>query len=50
MIYYRIKDLTNHDIISTVEEDSNNIRLNPNRKELIVQILNKLPKLRNKHE
>ena len=46
IIYYRIKDLMNYLIISPIEKDSNEVSLNPNNKELIVQIFNELSKLR----
>jgi len=46
IIYYRINDLMKYNIISQIEEDNNEVSLNPKNKELIVQIFNKLSKLR----
>ena len=41
-IYYRINVLIDYDIISLIEEESNEIYLNPKNKDIIVKVLNKL--------
>ena len=46
IIYYRLNILMNYDIVSLIEADGNEVSLDPNNKELIVQIFNELSKLR----
>ena len=40
LVYYRINDLIENNIIIEMEEEGSTLRLNPNNNELIVQILN----------
>ena len=44
-IYYRINDLMNYNIISLIEEEGKELCLNPDKKELIVQIFKKMSHL-----
>lgn len=46
MIYYRINELINCNIISPVQEESNKIQLNPDNKKVILQIINEQSTLR----
>ncbi|MFX1340522.1 MAG: hypothetical protein ACFFDK_18075 [Promethearchaeota archaeon] len=46
MVYYRINELINFNIISPLQEESSKIQLNPNNRELIAQIINEESKLR----
>jgi len=46
MIYYRINELINCNIISPVQEENNKIQLNPDNKKVILQIINEQSTLR----
>jgi len=46
IIYYRINNLINYNIVYQIESDNNEISLNPNNKDLIVQIFNDISKFR----
>lgn len=46
LVYYRINDLINYNILSPIQEDSNEISLHPNNKDLIVQIFKQTSNLR----
>jgi hypothetical protein len=42
LVYYRINDLIDQEILSQIDEKNNLIRLNPDNKDLIIQICNNL--------